>query len=101
MDEPFKSLDYDLRMNMVEALIDIWHKWNNAVVFVTHEIDEAILLGNKIVVLAKNPCRVEATVNIDVPQKQRSLEDRELINVRTKLINMLSKEKETSTYKSA
>ena len=101
MDEPFKSLDYDLRLNMVKNLIDIWHKWNNSVVFVTHEIDEALLLGNKIVVLTKNPCRVEDVINIDIPQNLRSLENRELISVRNKLIKILSNQKKVSTYKSA
>lgn len=101
MDEPFKSLDYDLRINMVKSLIDIWHKWNNSVVFVTHEIDEAILLGNKIVVLSKNPCTVESIFNIDTPQNLRNLEDRELIALRTKIIKILSKEKGVSTSKSA
>jgi NitT/TauT family transport system ATP-binding protein len=101
MDEPFKSLDYDLRLNMVKSLIDIWHKWNNSVVFVTHEMDEALLLGNKVVVLAKNPCRVETVINIDIPQKLRNLEDMELISVRSKLIKILSNGKEASTCKSA
>lgn len=101
MDEPFKSLDYDLRISMVKGLIDIWHKWNNSVVFVTHEIDEAILLGNKIVVLTKNPCTVETIVNINTPQNMRSLNDRELIDVRTKLIKVLSKSSQESTCKSA
>ncbi|ABR47339.1 ABC transporter related [Alkaliphilus metalliredigens QYMF] len=101
MDEPFKSLDYDLRINMVKSLIDIWHKWNNAIVFVTHEIDEAILLGNKIVVLSKNPCTVETIINVNTPQNLRNLEDRELVAVRTKLIKILSNQKDASTYKSA
>ncbi|WP_242876972.1 ABC transporter ATP-binding protein [Alkaliphilus peptidifermentans] len=101
MDEPFKSLDYDLRIKMVKSLIDIWHKWNNSVVFVTHEIDEAILLGNKIVVLSKNPCTVDTIVNINIPQHLRSLDDRELIGVRTRLIKILSKQKKESTFKSA
>lgn len=104
MDEPFKSLDYDLRINMVKSLIDIWHQWNSSVVFVTHEIDEAVLLGNKIVVLTKNPCTVRDVINIDMPQNIRTLEDKELISIRTKLIKILSKQKdikETSEFKSA
>ncbi|MFT9496559.1 ABC transporter ATP-binding protein [Anaerosolibacter sp.] len=101
MDEPFKSLDYDLRINMVKSLIDIWHKWNNSIVFVTHEIDEAILLGNKIVILTKNPCTVETIININTPQHLRNLEDRELVGIRTKIIKVLSKDKKVNTYKSA
>jgi NitT/TauT family transport system ATP-binding protein len=101
MDEPFKSLDYDLRINMVKSLIDIWHKWHNSIVFVTHEIDEAILLGNKIVILTKNPCTVETIINISTPQHLRNLEDRELVGIRTKIIKVLSKDKNVNTCKSA
>ncbi|QUH24796.1 ABC transporter ATP-binding protein [Serpentinicella alkaliphila] len=101
MDEPFKSLDYDLRINMVKSLIDIWHKWKNSIVFVTHEIDEALLLGNRVVVLTKNPCTVETVIKINTPQNLRSLDDRELFEVRSKLIKTLSKQQDKGTYKSA
>jgi len=89
MDEPFKSLDYDLRLNMVNSLVEIWNKWNNSIVFVTHEIDEALLLGNKIVVLDKNPCTVKEIIKIDKSQHLRSLDSIELVNIRGKLINLL------------
>lgn len=91
MDEPFKSLDYDLRINMVKSLIDIWLKWSNTVVFVTHEIDEALLVGNKIVVLSKNPCTVKTIVNIETHQSKRNLDDEQLVNLRTKIIKDLTK----------
>ncbi|TCK92736.1 NitT/TauT family transport system ATP-binding protein [Natranaerovirga hydrolytica] len=90
MDEPFKSLDYDLRIHMVKNLIDIWKKWNNSIVFVTHEIDEAILLGNKIIVLNKNPCTIEKNIQIEKNQHLRSLSDEELIQVRTEIIQCLT-----------
>jgi NitT/TauT family transport system ATP-binding protein len=101
MDEPFKSLDYDLRINMVSSLIEIWHKWNNSVVFVTHEIDEAVLLGDRIIVLTKNPCTVDAELRINIQQSLRQLADRELIGVRTKLIEVLSRQKGANGSKSA
>lgn len=98
MDEPFKSLDYDLRIYMVKSLVEIWEKWNNSVVFVTHEIDEALLLGNKIVVLSKNPCTVKTLVNIDTPQRLRTLEDPELVNIRIKIIKELTEPQEKCEY---
>lgn len=101
MDEPFKSLDYDLRIKMVRNLIDIWQQWNNSIVFVTHEIDEALLLGNKIAVLTKNPCTVETIFTINSPQAFRRLEDRELIDLRSKLIKILSKDNDLKAFKSA
>ncbi|WP_034328852.1 ABC transporter ATP-binding protein [Alkaliphilus transvaalensis] len=101
MDEPFKSLDYDLRINMVKGLVEIWNKWKNTIVFVTHEIDEAILLGHKVVVLSQKPCTVEDVVEIDLPLNTRNLEIRELINVRTKLIKLLSNQENQVKCKSA
>lgn len=94
MDEPFKSLDYDLRLNMVEGLIDIWQEWNNTIVFVTHEIDEALLLGDRIVILSKNPSAVENIISIKIPQNMRSLESQELVNVRSNIMkNILNQRK--------
>ena len=100
MDEPFKSLDYDLRLSMVMALVDIWNKWKNTVVFVTHELDEALLLGDEIVVLDKNPCRVKQVFQLEIPQNLRSLDNPELINLRTKLIRLMRNE-ERNIFKSA
>ncbi len=100
MDEPFKSLDYDLRLSMVMALVDIWNKWKNTVVFVTHELDEALLLGDEIVVLDKNPCRVKQVFELEIPQNLRSLDNPELINLRTKLIRLMRNE-ERNIFKSA
>lgn len=100
MDEPFKSLDYDLRLSMVTALVDIWNKWKNTVVFVTHELDEALLLGDEIVVLDKNPCRVKQVFQLEIPQNLRSLDNQELINLRTKLIRLMRNE-ERNIFKSA
>jgi len=97
MDEPFKSLDYDLRLNMVESLIDIWKKWNNSIVFVTHEIDEALLLGNKIVMLSKNPCTVEAIIDIKLPQNKRTLETQELVDARSKLMKNISNQRKNNS----
>lgn len=101
MDEPFKSLDYDLRLTMVGSLIDMWSKWSNSVVFVTHEIDEAILLGNRIVVLSKDPCIIVEEIEISTPQLHRRLEDREASSVRSRLLKLLTKQKEAGAYKSA
>lgn len=100
MDEPFKSLDYDLRLSMVMALVDIWNKWKNTVVFVTHELDEALLLGDEIVVLDKNPCRVKQVFQVELSQNLRSLDNPELINLRTKLIRLMRNE-ERNIFKSA
>jgi len=90
MDEPFKSLDYDLRINMVDMLRSLWTQWKNTVVFVTHEIDEALLLGSRIVVLSKNPCTVDQIIELKTPQHHRNLNDLESNEARRRIIDSLS-----------
>ncbi|AOY74508.1 ABC transporter ATP-binding protein [Clostridium formicaceticum] len=93
MDEPFKSLDYDLRRNMVNHLVKLWKKTQNAIVFVTHEIDEALLLGNRIIVLSDRPTSILKVFELGYPQDQRSLQDERFAGVRNEIIDLLSKRK--------
>ena len=63
MDEPFAALDALTRQKMQEELLELWASIRCAMVFVTHSIDEAILLGSRIVVLSPHPGRVRAELN--------------------------------------
>jgi NitT/TauT family transport system ATP-binding protein len=65
MDEPLAALDAQLRLLLQEKLLELWQANQNTVVFVTHSIDEALLLGDRIAVMSARPGRI-ATV-IDVP----------------------------------
>ncbi len=58
MDEPFKSLDYILKQKMLQDLLAIHKIKKNSILLVTHDIDEALTLGDKILVLQKNPCKL-------------------------------------------
>ncbi len=63
MDEPFGSLDSQTRMIMQQELLRLWEKTNNSIIFVTHSIDEAVVLGDRIVVLTSGPARVKQIVD--------------------------------------
>lgn len=63
MDEPFGSLDAQTRTVLQEMLVDIWEKTNLTIIFVTHDIHEAILLSTKILVMDKNPGRAKKIIN--------------------------------------
>lgn len=89
MDEPFKSLDYDLRMQMVEYLISLWEKEKSTILFVTHDIDEALLLANKIIVLTKRPTEISKEFIVEREQLRRDISDVELITLRSKIIKCL------------
>lgn len=64
MDEPFASLDALTREAMQKELLTIWEKTHKTVVFVTHQVSEAVFLSDRVVVLAGSPARVHSTVDI-------------------------------------
>jgi ABC-type nitrate/sulfonate/bicarbonate transport system ATPase subunit len=68
MDEPFAALDVQTRYQMQTFLLDIWRGSGKTVVFVTHHIDEAVYLADRVVVLTARPGRVLDSVPIDMPR---------------------------------
>jgi len=76
MDEPFSALDEITREAMQAELLQIWQQTRTTVLFVTHHIEEAVLLSERIVVLSRRPGTVRRTVEIDLP-RPRDAADRE------------------------
>ena len=74
MDEPFAALDAQTRGRMQRHLLEIWRNLNITVVFITHDLEEAVLLADKIFVLAPKPGRLVATLPIDIPRTKDDLE---------------------------
>jgi NitT/TauT family transport system ATP-binding protein len=68
MDEPFGALDVQTRSIMADELLSLWELTRPAVVFVTHDLEEAIALADKVVVLTAGPGTVKATFSIDLPR---------------------------------
>ncbi len=68
MDEPFASLDAQTREIMQTELIRIWEQGRKTVLFVTHQIDEAVFLSDRVLVFARRPGRLREIVNIDLPR---------------------------------
>ena len=73
MDEPFAALDAQTREIMQDELLRIWRETGNTVVFITHQIDEAIFLADRLLILAARPGRVQELLTIDMP-RPRGLE---------------------------
>jgi len=73
MDEPFGALDAQTRETMQEELTRLWERTGKTIVFVTHDIDEAVYLGDRVVVLTARPGRIREEVKIDLP-RPRGLE---------------------------
>jgi NitT/TauT family transport system ATP-binding protein len=73
MDEPFGALDAQTREVMQEEVTKIWERTRKTIVFVTHDIEEAVFLGDRVVVLSARPGRIREDIRIDLP-RPRSLE---------------------------
>ncbi len=67
MDEPFGALDVETRQSMQALLLDIWHKFHTTIVFVTHDISEAVFLADDIYIMKKAPSRIVEHIKVDLP----------------------------------
>ena len=74
MDEPFAALDAQTRSLMQRHLLEIWRNLNITVVFITHDLEEAVLLADRVLVLAPNPGRLVACLNIETPRSVDGLQ---------------------------
>jgi sulfonate transport system ATP-binding protein len=68
MDEPYGQLDVQLRFYLEDELVRIWEKFRNTVIFVTHNIEEAVYLADRILVLSNKPTTVKGNIMVDLPR---------------------------------
>jgi NitT/TauT family transport system ATP-binding protein len=73
MDEPFGALDAQTRLSMQELLLSVWQKIKPTIVFVTHDIDEAIFLSDTVYVMSARPGRIQAKINVQF-ERPRSVD---------------------------
>jgi len=94
MDEPFCSLDAQTRLMMQELLLEVWSDYRMTILFVTHDIDEAIFLGSKVAVLTRRPGRLKALVDVGLqrPRKLDVMLSEEFIGLKRRCIDLIREE---------
>ncbi|HSV41116.1 MAG TPA: ABC transporter ATP-binding protein [Nocardioidaceae bacterium] len=75
MDEPFGALDAQTRERLQEELLDIWRRTGTTIVFITHDIDEAVFLGQRVAVMSTRPGRIVETIRVDLDRAQAGDKD--------------------------
>lgn len=88
MDEPFGALDAHTRIILQKELLRIWEQNKKTVLFVTHSVDEAVYLSDKIVIMSSNPGEIKEIVNIDM-ERPRDRGDIEYATITSRILKML------------
>jgi len=88
MDEPFAHLDAQTRYYMQLEVRRIWEHLKTTVVFITNNIEEAVLLGDRVIVLSRLPARVIGQVVVDLPRDKREVTEPRLIELRSRVAEM-------------
>ncbi|MFT4303520.1 MAG: ABC transporter ATP-binding protein [Candidatus Woesearchaeota archaeon] len=70
LDEPFKSLDFQMAKKMQMKLLELWNIYKPTVLMISHDLDEAIFMADKIVVLSQKPTEVKKIINVDLPRER-------------------------------
>jgi ABC-type nitrate/sulfonate/bicarbonate transport system ATPase subunit len=94
LDEPFGALDALTRLASQMWLLDVWQAFHASVLFITHDVREAILLSNRVYVLSARPARVLRVVNVDLPypRQRELLVTAEAARLEQELLDLLLKE---------
>ncbi len=95
MDEPFGALDAQTRYVMQKELLRIWSSYRKTVLFVTHSIDEALYLGDRVLVMTARPGRIKEEIRVSQP-RPRDIASAEFSVLRKRALDLLSEETERS-----
>ena len=89
LDEPLGALDAFTRMNMQDEILDIWKKRKQLVVMVTHDVDEAIYMGTRVIAMEANPGQIKADIPIELPYP-RDRSSAEFVGYKNQILGLLN-----------
>ena len=88
MDEPYGQLDVKLRYYLEDELVSLWQKLKSTVLFVTHNIEEAVYVAERILVLSNKPTTIKAEIDVDLPRPRNFL-DPKFMEIRQKVTDLI------------
>ncbi len=94
MDEPFGSLDAQTKLILQDELLKIWSDYRKPIIFVTHDIEEAVLLGDRVIVMTSRPGRIKEKIEIGLP-RPRDMEikgSEEFVRIKMKIWHLIEDE---------
>ncbi|MGX1100526.1 ABC transporter ATP-binding protein [Amorphus sp. MBR-141] len=92
MDEPLSALDSQTRELLMDDLVGLWERERFTACYITHNLNEAVRLGHKVIVLSRRPGEIRETVDIAIPINERSVDNPELARIQTSLWEMMRDE---------
>jgi len=88
MDEPFGALDFITRLKMRADLVRIWQTEKKTILFVTHDIEEAVQLADRVLVMSKRPATIQTIINVDLP-RPRDLDSKGYLETRDRIFSAM------------
>lgn len=88
MDEPFGALDFLTRLRMRAELIQIWQREKKTILFVTHDVEEACQLADRVIVMTKRPATISADIDVKLP-RPRDLDSSEYLGIRDEIFEVM------------
>jgi NitT/TauT family transport system ATP-binding protein len=93
MDEPFASVDAQTRFELEDLVLRVRDEFGMTVVFVTHDIDEAVYVGDRVIVLSKSPCLVVRDIPVSLPSprsQEQTRSDPLFVDLRTEVLRLVT-----------
>jgi len=94
MDEPFTSLDLNIKLSIIKDIKKMWKKTNFSILMVTHDIKEALMLGNKIVILSQRPSRILKVFNVDLSEEEKNIYDKSFLELESQITKFVMSQSE-------
>jgi NitT/TauT family transport system ATP-binding protein len=94
LDEPFSALDYEMTLFMRERIQNVFLKRRNTIIFVSHDLEEAVQLANRVLLLTRRPTRIAEIVPVDVPwpRASKSLSSPAFVAIKSHCLEVFSRE---------